>query len=182
MNIQGTLNVLRPRAARGEARRLRVLRGDLRRRADAPESGEHASSARCRRTASKRSPASTTSRRTRKLYGVETVALRYFNVFGPRQDPSSAYSGVISIFVDRALKGERPKIFGDGSQCRDFVFVANVVDANYRAATASGVSGRSYNVGCGKRTTLNELWAMIRRIVGSELQPILRRAPRRRHS
>ncbi len=107
-----------------------------------------------------------------KLYGVETVALRYFNVFGPRQDPTSAYSGVISIFVDRALKGERPKIFGDGTQCRDFVFVASVADANYRAATASGVSGRSYNVGCGARTTLNDLWKMVSGIAGTDAAPI----------
>ncbi len=107
-----------------------------------------------------------------KLYGVETVALRYFNVFGPRQDPSSAYSGVISIFVDRALKGERPKIFGDGGQCRDFVYVADVAEANYRAATASGVSGNAYNVGCGKRTTLNDLWSLVRGIAGGDAQPI----------
>lgn len=107
-----------------------------------------------------------------KLFGVETVALRYFNVFGPRQDPTSAYSGVISIFVDRALKGERPKIFGDGTQCRDFVYVASVADANFRAATASGVSGRSYNVGCGERTTLNALWKMVSSIAGTDATPI----------
>jgi nucleoside-diphosphate-sugar epimerase len=106
-----------------------------------------------------------------KLYGVDTVSLRYFNVFGPRQDPTSAYSGVISIFVDRALKGEAPTIFGDGEQCRDFVYVDNVVDANLRAATAPAerVSGRAYNVACGERTTLKALLATIERIVGTQV-------------
>jgi UDP-glucose 4-epimerase len=106
-----------------------------------------------------------------KLYGVETVSLRYFNVFGPRQDPRSPYSGVISVFVDRALKGTVPTVFGDGEQCRDFVYVANVVDANLAAATRSGIGGRAYNVACGKRTTLNELLAMLGRIAGREVKP-----------
>ena len=106
-----------------------------------------------------------------KLYGVETVSLRYFNVFGPRQDPSSAYSGVISIFVDKALSGGRPVMFGDGTQCRDFVYVANVVDANLLAATRAGVSGRAYNIGCGERTTLNDLLKTIGRIVGKDITP-----------
>ena len=106
-----------------------------------------------------------------KLYGVETVSLRYFNVFGPRQDPSSPYSGVISIFVERALKGEAPTVFGDGMQSRDFVFVADVVQANVQAATVSGVSGRAYNVGRGAKTTLNELLATIGRIVGRDMTP-----------
>jgi UDP-glucose 4-epimerase len=96
-----------------------------------------------------------------KLFQVETVALRYFNVFGPRQDPRSAYSGVISIFVDRIISGRPITFFGDGSQCRDFVFVDNVVDANILAATRDGASGRVYNVACGKRTTLVELAYLI---------------------
>ena len=102
-----------------------------------------------------------------RLFGLETVALRYFNVFGPRQDPKSAYSGVISIFVDRIL-GARPiTFFGDGSQCRDFVYVANVVDANILAATRDGVSGGAFNVACGKRTTLLELATLIERAAGT---------------
>ena len=96
-----------------------------------------------------------------KLFAVETVSLRYFNVFGPRQDPRSPYSGVISIFVDRILGGRPIAFFGDGSQCRDFVYVDNVVDANILAATREGVSGRAYNVACGKRTTLVELATLI---------------------
>jgi UDP-glucose 4-epimerase len=98
-----------------------------------------------------------------KLFEVETVALRYFNVFGPRQDPRSPYSGVISIFVDRIMDGRPITFFGDGSQCRDFVYVDNVVDANILAATRERVSGRVYNVACGKRTTLLELASLIER-------------------
>jgi UDP-glucose 4-epimerase len=108
-----------------------------------------------------------------KLFGVETVALRYFNVFGPRQDPSSAYSGVISIFVDRILRGDGVTIFGDGEQFRDFVYVANVVEANVLAATSArgAGAGRVYNVGCGERTSLNELAAMLGRICGRDVRP-----------
>jgi UDP-N-acetylglucosamine/UDP-N-acetyl-alpha-D-glucosaminouronate 4-epimerase len=104
-----------------------------------------------------------------QLYGVETVSLRYFNVFGPRQDPSSPYSGVISIFVSRILKGEPITIFGDGEQYRDFVFVDNVVDANLRAATREGISGRAFNVACGVRTSLNDLATMLGRITGQKV-------------
>jgi len=104
-----------------------------------------------------------------QLYGVETVSLRYFNVFGERQDPASAYSGVISIFVDRALKGSGVTLFGDGQQYRDFVYVGNVVDANIRAATTAGIGGRAYNVGCGRKTTLLELLETIERIVGTKV-------------
>jgi UDP-glucose 4-epimerase len=102
---------------------------------------------------------------------VETVSLRYFNVFGPRQDPRSPYSGVISIFVDRVLRGEAPAIFGDGAQCRDFVFIDNVVQANLLAAEVKGAAGRCYNVGCGERTTLNDLLAMLGRLSGRDLSP-----------
>ncbi len=100
------------------------------------------------------------------VYGIETVSLRYFNVFGPRQDPSSAYSGVISIFADRILKGEPLKIYGDGHQTRDFVFVDNVVDANLFAATQPGVSGRAYNVACGIGTTLLDLAKVLGEVSG----------------
>ncbi len=107
-----------------------------------------------------------------KLFGVETVALRYFNVFGQRQDPKSPYSGVISIFVDRILAGKPITFFGDGSQSRDFVFVANVVDANILAATqdAKVVSGHAFNVACGKRTTLVELATLIERAAGKKVE------------
>jgi UDP-glucose 4-epimerase len=106
-----------------------------------------------------------------KLFGLECVALRYFNVFGPRQDPSSPYSGVISIFADRILRGETPSIFGDGEQFRDFVYVDNVVDANLLAATHPAAPGRVYNVGCGMKTTLNELARMLGRACAREVTP-----------
>jgi UDP-glucose 4-epimerase len=105
-----------------------------------------------------------------RLYGVEGVSLRYFNVFGPRQDPRSPYSGVISIFVERLLAGTQPTVFGDGEQCRDFVYVQNVVEANLLAGTAPGAAGRCYNIGCGRRTTLNELLRTLGRLSGKPLQ------------
>ncbi|HEX8096449.1 MAG TPA: NAD-dependent epimerase/dehydratase family protein, partial [Pyrinomonadaceae bacterium] len=101
-----------------------------------------------------------------RSYGLETVSLRYFNVFGPRQDPSSQYSGVISRFISSLMKGERPVIFGDGEQSRDFTYVSNVVDANLRAAeTVRGV-GRVMNVANGRRTTLNELLDAVKELTG----------------
>jgi UDP-glucose 4-epimerase len=105
-----------------------------------------------------------------KLYGVETVSLRYFNVFGPRQDPRSPYSGVISVFVDRLLRDQTPTVFGDGEQYRDFVYVANVVDANLLAARVPGAAGRCYNIGCGHRTSLNDLLRTLGRLAGRELR------------
>jgi nucleoside-diphosphate-sugar epimerase len=106
-----------------------------------------------------------------RVYGLETVSLRYFNVFGPRQDPSSPYSGVISKFVTALLKGETPVIFGDGEQSRDFTYVANVVDANLRAAEAPAASGEMMNMGIGERITLNQLLAELQTIIGTSLTP-----------
>jgi UDP-glucose 4-epimerase len=101
-----------------------------------------------------------------RVYGFETVALRYFNVFGPRQDPSSQYSGVISRFISALASGQRPVIYGDGEQSRDFTYVSNVVDANLRAAeTARGV-GSVVNVATGRQTTLNELLAALKTVTG----------------
>lgn len=106
-----------------------------------------------------------------QLYGVETVTLRYFNVFGPRQDPTSPYSGVISIFVERALGGRPITVFGDGLQTRDFVFVGDVAEANFLAGTLPGVSGATFNVARGEQTTLLELLAMLGRVTGRTLSP-----------
>ena len=92
-----------------------------------------------------------------KLYGLETVSLRYFNVYGPRQDPSSPYSGVISIFADRLNQGATPTIFGDGEQTRDFVFVSDVVEANMRAVSRDEPVGQVINIATGLKITLNEL-------------------------
>jgi len=106
-----------------------------------------------------------------RLYGLPTVALRYFNVFGPRQDPASEYSAVIPRFITAIRGGQPPTIFGDGEQSRDFTFVANVIRAN-RLACAAGDSalGGAFNIGCGTRITLNELLAAIARIVGCEVR------------
>ena len=106
-----------------------------------------------------------------RVYGLETVALRYFNVFGPRQDPSSPYSGVISKFVTDLLRGESPVIYGDGEQSRDFTYVENAVDANLRAAEVPEASGEVINVGIGERVTLNQLLAELQHIIGTDLEP-----------
>ena len=107
-----------------------------------------------------------------QLYGLEVVGLRYFNVFGPRQVPSSPYSGVISIFVARMRAGESPTVCGDGHQSRDFVYVGDVVEANMRASTTPGVAGRIYNIGCGRSASLLELIAAINQVLGTELVPM----------
>jgi len=100
------------------------------------------------------------------VYGLETLSLRYFNVFGPRQNPSSMYSGVISRFIDALMKDETPVIFGDGEQSRDFTYVANVVDANIKAAQTSKGIGETMNVANGERVSLNELLDVLRTITG----------------
>ncbi|MGE0041188.1 MAG: SDR family oxidoreductase [Vicinamibacterales bacterium] len=105
-------------------------------------------------------------------YGLETVSIRYFNVFGPRQDPGSPYSGVISLFIKALLEGRQPIIHGDGGQTRDFTYVANVVDGVLRAAEAGGVSGEQINVATGGRISLNELLATLKRILGSDLEAV----------
>lgn len=105
-----------------------------------------------------------------RVYGLETVALRYFNVFGPRQDPSSPYSGVISKFVTSLLNGAAPVIFGDGEQSRDFTYIDNVVDANLRAAEAPAAAGEVMNVAIGERITLNQLLAELQQIIGTKLK------------
>ncbi len=103
-------------------------------------------------------------------YGLETVALRYFNIFGPRQDPKSEYAAVVPRFIAALLAGEPPPIFGDGEQSRDFTFVANAVHANLLACSASGVAGEVFNIGCGSRITLNELVALLQEFTGARVQ------------
>ena len=100
------------------------------------------------------------------VYGLETLSLRYFNVFGPRQNPSSTYSGVISRFIDALMKGDTPVIYGDGEQSRDFTFIANVVDANIRASQATEGIGEVMNVANGERVSLNELLSTLQSITG----------------
>jgi nucleoside-diphosphate-sugar epimerase len=108
-----------------------------------------------------------------RAYGVETVCLRYFNVFGPRQDPQSEYAAVIPKFITMALAGKTPRIFGDGTQSRDFCHIENVIEANFKAATAdaASASGRVFNIGCGQATDLNQVVALIGDILGRKIEP-----------
>jgi nucleoside-diphosphate-sugar epimerase len=107
-----------------------------------------------------------------EVYGLETVALRYFNVFGPHQDPRSQYAAVVPNFITALLTDERPTIFGDGEQSRDFTYVGNVIEANLRAMQADVPAGRVYNVACGEAVTLNQLFAELRELVDSDLEPV----------
>jgi len=102
-------------------------------------------------------------------FGVETVSLRYFNVYGPRQDPSSPYSGVLSLFINCVLDRRPPVIYGDGEQSRDFTYVEDVVALNLKAARAAGASGGMYNAGNGGRITINQAWALLQKFEGVEI-------------
>ncbi len=107
-----------------------------------------------------------------RFFGVDTAILRYFNVFGPQQDPQSAYAAVIPIFVTKLLKGERPVIFGDGEQTRDFVYIDDVVEANLKAAAApASACAKPMNVAGGQRVSVNRLFYKIRELIGSDLEP-----------
>jgi len=103
------------------------------------------------------------------VYGLETVSLRYFNVFGPRQDPKSEYAAVIPRFVTAALAGQGVTIYGDGTQSRDFCFIDNVVSANLLAAEAPGAAGRMFNIACGEAISLNQMLALIEQISGAPI-------------
>ena len=119
-----------------------------------------------------------------RIYGLSTVCLRYFNVFGPRQNPHSPYSAVISRFIDMALDGRRPTVYGDGGQSRDFTYIDNVVDANLLACKVEAVDGMVFNVGTGERHTLNELLRSLSIILEQKLEAVYmeRRAGDVQHS
>jgi nucleoside-diphosphate-sugar epimerase len=107
-----------------------------------------------------------------RVYGLETVALRYFNIFGPRQDPSSQYSAVIPKFVTAILEGEAPIVHGDGEQTRDFTYIDNAVEANVRAAEAEdSACGRTFNIACGERISLNRVIEVLAEIAGQDVRP-----------
>ena len=106
-----------------------------------------------------------------QLYGLETVSLRYFNIFGPKQDPNSLYSAVIPKFIDALLQGSPPTIYGDGEQSRDFTFIENVVQANLLAMSAAHLHGEAINIACGKRISLNQLLSVLKEILGSKQSP-----------
>jgi nucleoside-diphosphate-sugar epimerase len=108
----------------------------------------------------------------KQVYGFEAVALRYFNIFGPRQDPNSHYAAVMPKFAMALLNNERPLIFGDGLQSRDFTYVENVVEANLLASQAEGIAGHAFNVACGGRYTLLELLEKMKEFLGSDIEPI----------
>lgn len=112
-----------------------------------------------------------------KTFGLETVSLRYFNVFGPRQNPESKYSAVIPMFIFKMLKGEPPVIDWDGKQSRDFTYVNNVVEANLAACTTPGISGEVINVACGSSTSVNDIVRMLNRILRTDIKP--KYAPKR---
>ena len=105
-------------------------------------------------------------------YGLSTVSLRYFNIFGPRQDPFSQYAAAVPFFITKILKGEPPTIYGDGEQSRDFTFIANVVEANILAGEVPGLSGEAVNVACAERITVNKLAARINEILGASVASI----------
>jgi UDP-glucose 4-epimerase len=111
------------------------------------------------------------------VYGLDTVALRYFNVYGPRQDPSSPYSGVLSLFLKAIIERSAPTIFGDGEQSRDFTYVDDVAELNLKAARAKDAAGKVYNGGNGGRITLNQAWALVQKLEGVEI-PAVHGAPR----
>ena len=106
-----------------------------------------------------------------RAYGLETVSLRYFNVFGPRQDSTSQYSGVLALFIPAVLQSKRPTIYGDGLQSRDFTYVQNVVEANLLACAVPGVAGQVFNVACGDRITVNSMLQQINKITGKDIAP-----------
>ena len=107
-----------------------------------------------------------------QLYGLETISLRYFNIFGPKQDPNSLYSAVIPKFIDALLEGRSPVIFGDGEQSRDFTYIENVVQANLLAMSAEHLHGEAVNIACGKRISLNQLLSVLKEILGSKQSAI----------
>ena len=107
-----------------------------------------------------------------RVYGLEAVSLRYFNIFGPRQDPESEYAAVVPRFVTALLEGKRPVVYGDGLQSRDFTYVENVVNANLLAAEAEGVAGGAFNVACGGRYSLLDLLGRLKETIGGEIEPV----------
>lgn len=107
-----------------------------------------------------------------RVFGLSTISLRYFNIFGPRQDPYSQYAAVVPLFITKIIEGERPVIFGDGEQSRDFTYVANIVEANGLAIEAPEISGEIINVACGDKTTVNQLFESVRQILQNDIDPI----------
>jgi nucleoside-diphosphate-sugar epimerase len=106
-----------------------------------------------------------------EVYGLDTVALRYFNVFGPRQDPLSQYAAVVPIFINALLDGEQPVIYGDGNQTRDFTYIDNVIEGTTLALTARGIAGKVFNIAFGGGVTVNSLFELVRKLSGADIEP-----------
>lgn len=172
VNVDGTLNILQA-ARRADTRRV-VIASSSSIYGDTPTLPKIETMPMNPRSpyATSKMTAETYTRVFADVYGIETVALRYFNVFGPRQDPTSQYSGVIAKFMTFALRGQPYTVNGDGTQSRDFTYVDNAVQANLRAATAPDVSGQVFNIAYGARTSLNAIIAILNTLVGRELPVI----------
>jgi nucleoside-diphosphate-sugar epimerase len=175
-NVDGTLNVLL--AARDAGVKRLVFAGSSSEYGDSPTLPKHEDmpSSPLSPYALQKVMGTEYCRMFTRLYGFETVVIRYFNVFGPRQDPGSPYSGVISLFATALIEGRQPVIYGDGEQTRDFTYVANVVDGVLRACEAPKAAGEAINVACGLRISLNELLRTMNKIVGTDLQAIYKEA------
>ncbi len=172
VNVDGTLNVLL--AARDEQVRRVVFASSSSIYGDAPglPRVETQAPAPLAPYAVAKLAAESYCRAFWRVYSLETVSLRYFNVFGPRQDPTSQYAAVVPRFINRVLNGEPPLIYGDGEQRRDFTYVGDVVQANLRAAEANGISGESFNIASGESRSVNELARVVGKTFDSEIEPI----------
>lgn len=170
-NVDGTLQLLL--AARDQKVKRLVMAGSSSEYGDAPTLPKHEAMPPAPKSpyALQKLVGEEYCRLFTQLYGLETVSIRYFNVFGPRQQPNSPYSGVISLFIKALSAGQRPLVLGDGQQTRDFTYVANVVDGALRACTAPGASGEAINVATGGRVSLLELLAALNRVMGTSLEP-----------
>jgi UDP-glucose 4-epimerase len=176
VNVTGTLNILQ--AAREACVKRVVLASSSSVYGDSPTLPKHEAMPTAPRSpyAVSKLAAERYAMAFNTVYGLPTVALRYFNVFGPRQDPASQYSAVIPKFITAMLKGEPPVIYGDGTQSRDFTFVANVVSANLLACEREEANGQALNVACGERYSLLDLHADLQRILQVEIAPVFAEA------
>ena len=174
-NATGTLRVLEAGAARRDSPAgLRGVVGGLRRRSACSPRSRRMPPAPISPYGGSKLAGEQYAQIYARAYGVETVCLRYFNVFGPRQDPASEYAAVIPKFITAALAGKQPRIFGDGSQSRDFCYIDNIIEANFKAAVADAraVSGGVFNVACGQATDLNRVVALIGDFLGQKVSAI----------
>lgn len=171
INVEGTLQVLHSAHEAGVRRVIYASSSSV--YGDAPSLPKTESMPRLPKSpyASSKAAAEFYCQNYAELFELETVSLRYFNVFGPRQDPSSQYAAVIPVFISAMLDGHSPTVFGDGEQSRDFTYIDDVVQANMLAAETSEASGRTFNVGCGRRHTLNELLNALQGFIDVDVSP-----------